>query len=75
MPVSKTTFNGPLLEKPRPGMPPKRKSVNFFFTQDSQSLERKWTARQNFWNTTRPNTTNVADRWDAFEDWRARQKD
>ena len=63
---------GPL--KGRPGLRAKSGSVNFFFTQDSSNLKRKWAGRSDFWNTTRPQVSNEAPRWEAFESWRDQSK-
>ena len=60
--------------KGRPGLRSKSGSVNFFFTQDSTNLKRKWEGRSNFWNSTRPEQSNEAPRWEAFESWRERAK-
>lgn len=60
--------------QPRPGLRAKSKKVNFFFTQDTANLKRKWEGRQNFWNSTRPEVSNEAPRWEAFESWRERDK-
>lgn len=63
---------GPL--KGRPGLRAKSGAVNFFFNQDSSNLKRKWADRPNFWNTTRPEVSNEAPRWEAFESWRGEEK-
>ena len=56
------------------GIAAKSKAVNFFFSQDSGHLKRKWANRQNFWNSTRPSQTNEAPRWKEFESWREEAK-
>lgn len=70
MPMIKST----LTPKMRADNPAKSKNVNFFFSQDSNHLKRKWTDRQDFWKTTRPELSNEAPRWEAFEVWRAKGK-
>lgn len=71
MPMMKST----LTPKARVDNPAKSTNVNFFFSQDSTHLKRKWSNRQDFWKTTRPEVSNEAPRWEAFESWRAKGKD
>ena len=70
MPALKSTP----LTRLRPGVPAKSKNINFFFTQDATNLKRKWAGRQDFWNSTRPEQSNAAPRWEAFENWRDADK-
>ncbi len=68
-------MNKPLIPlKGRPGLRSKSGNTNFFFTQDSTNLKRKWADRSNFWTSTRPEQSNEAPRWEAFESWRDRGK-
>ncbi|MFK7885843.1 MAG: hypothetical protein AB8G16_03170 [Gammaproteobacteria bacterium] len=68
-------MNKPMMPlKGRPGLRAKSANVNFFFTQDSSNLKRKWAERSNFWTSTRPEQSNEAPRWEAFESWRGQDK-
>lgn len=60
--------------KGRAGLRAKSGNVNFFFTQDSTNLKRKWGSRSDFWTATRPEQSNEAPRWEAFESWRDQSK-
>ena len=70
MPMMKST----LTPKVRADNPAKSTNVNFFFNQDSTHLKRKWADRQDFRKTTRPQISNEAPKWEAFESWRAKGK-
>ncbi len=68
------------LKTPRPTLGRVRrhadgKPVNFLFESSALSNRKKWTGRQDFWQSIRRNAATEPERWEAFENWRQSVKD
>ncbi len=51
------------------------KPLNFLFEQSALMNRKKWTGRQDFWQSIRRNAATEPERWEAFETWRQNVKD